>query len=1069
MQGTFLLARPGETLARSAAALLLAGALASAQVPQGQRSVGRKGENARGSKVSYDSHQTRVELLKGRDLLRRNRTGPALTSLTTSLKSLEQAGDARGEASARDALGDLYAQHGQNRLALQEYRSGHELFAAANDVTNADLALAKLGDLYGRMNKGAEAAAAFARMKAAAPPAPVGAAGGPTAAAAAAPRPSTPPAAEEQRAFDLVNAERQAKGLTPLAWDDRLALMARSHAEDMARGGGRGHTDRAGLGMTARAEVFGVGGFEALGENIGYSEGDEDPVAVVLARWTGHDMHRQNILAPDFTHSGMGVAKAANGDVLFTQVFIARRPAARPTTPPPAAPGVTPTAEKADPYRAYILFLMREIGLGRVAFSGGRLDEAQRHFEAALASSAAGTVIGRLAEARRGRAVALTGLGDVAFGRGDYPEALRLYTEAGNGAAGDGRPDLSWAARRGAGRTLWAQAARETDPLAALRLRGDAVAAYGRAVDTIEGLLFGSFRSEEARGSFNATTQVVFEEASATLAEMALMTAPPTAAALEGVALTYGAAALQAAERGRSNALLELLGAAKAEITEGVPAELQSRKAETRARRNEIAELIAGVRLGGALTVAEAESLEAEAERLEAQHAETEARVRAANPRYAALTKPRPLTAGEIQQQVLDDGTALLEYGLGTDNSYLWVLTRDSLGLARLPARAVIEGKAQQFRTLLAQSGPPQAATTDDAPAAPAARGLTTPTVPNAAAVAPYAAAARELYRMLVEPAAPTVTGKRLLIAADGALHFIPFEALVTTGAGGGYGDLAYLVKSHEVVYAPSASVLGAIRQRAKGPAGRGQLLLVADPIFDAADPRAKQELARRGQPGESTQSLKLLSALEDLSRLPAKGRVKLPRLVGTRTEAERISGFAAASGKSAVTMLDFDASETGLSKQALGRYGVLHFATHGLLNAARPQFSGLALTPGRGQERDDGYLQVDEVFNLRLGDPLVMLSACETGLGELKRGDGVSGLTRAFMYAGAPTVGVSLWSVSDKATAELMSGFYKRLLAGEDSSASEALRASQLAMIAGGQFDAPFYWAPFVLVGDWR
>ena len=1067
MQGTLLPARAGQNLARALAALLLAGAQALAQVPQGQRSVGRKGENARGSKVSFESHQTRVELLKGRDLLRRNRTGPALASLSAALESLEQAGDARGEASAHDALGDLYAQHGQNQLALREYRSGHELFAAANDVTNADLALAKLGDIYGRMDNGAEAAAAFARMKSAAPPAPVGAAGGPTAAADAAPRPATPHAAEEQRAFDLVNAERQAKGLTPLAWDDRLALMARSHSENMARGGGRGHTDQAGLGMTARAEVFGIRGFEALAENIGYSEGDEDPVAVVLARWTGHDAHRQNILAPDFTHSGMGVAKAANGEVLFTQVFTARRPAARPATPPPAAPGVTPTAEKADPYRAYILFSMREIGLGRIAFSGGRLDEAQRHFEAALASSAAGTVIGRLAEARRGRAVALTGLGDVAFGRGNYPEALRLYTEAVSVAAGDGRPDLSWAARRGAGRTLWAQAARENDPLAALRLRGDAVAAYGQAVDIIEGLLFGSFRSEESRGSFNATTQVVFEEASAALAEMALMTAPPTAATLEGVALIYGAAALQMTERGRSNALLELLGAAKAEVTEGVPAELQGRRAEVQARRNEIAETISGVRLGGALTVAEAESLEAEAERLEAQYAETEGRIRAANPRYAALTKPRPMTAGEIQQQVLDDGTALLEYGLGDDGSYLWVLTRTSLSLARLPARTAVEGKAQQFRTLLAQSGAPRAATTDDAPAA--ARGLTTPTVPNAAAVGPYVAAARELYQMLVAPAAATVTGKRLLIAADGALHFIPFEALVTTGAGGGYGDLAYLVKSHEVVYAPSASVLAAIRQRAKSPAGRGQLLLVADPIFDAADPRAKQELARRGQPGEGTQSLRLLSALEDLSRLPAKGRVKLPRLVGTRTEAERISGFAAASGKSAVTMLDFDASETGLSRQALDRYGVLHFATHGLLNAARPQFSGLALTPGRGQEKDDGYLQVDEVFNLRLGEPLVMLSACETGLGELKRGDGVSGLTRAFMYAGAPTVGVSLWSVSDKATAELMSGFYKRLLAGEDSSASEALRASQLEMIAGGQFDSPFYWAPFVLVGDWR
>ncbi|MDQ2938447.1 MAG: CHAT domain-containing protein, partial [Acidobacteriota bacterium] len=136
------------------------------------------------------------------------------------------------------------------------------------------------------------------------------------------------------------------------------------------------------------------------------------------------------------------------------------------------------------------------------------------------------------------------------------------------------------------------------------------------------------------------------------------------------------------------------------------------------------------------------------------------------------------------------------------------------------------------------------------------------------------------------------------------------------------------------------------------------------------------------------------------------------------------------------------------------------------------------------GNKMEDGFLRTDEVFNLRLGSPLVMLSACETGLGKEKRGEGVMGLTRAFMYAGAPTVGVSLWSVADKSTAELMTDFYKRLLktsgpsTGSPSStsagslagsASASMRDAQLAMIAGKKYSAPFYWAPFVLVGDWR
>ncbi|HVS20428.1 MAG TPA: CHAT domain-containing protein [Pyrinomonadaceae bacterium] len=196
---------------------------------------------------------------------------------------------------------------------------------------------------------------------------------------------------------------------------------------------------------------------------------------------------------------------------------------------------------------------------------------------------------------------------------------------------------------------------------------------------------------------------------------------------------------------------------------------------------------------------------------------------------------------------------------------------------------------------------------------------------------------------------------------------------------------------------------------------------------------------------------------------------LQFARLSGTRTEAEGIAKVARTGGSQSDLWLDLNASEDNVRNRDVAGYRVVHIATHGLLDAERPQFSGVVLSLV-GNKTGDGFLRTDEVFNLKLGAPLVMLSACETGLGKEKRGEGVIGLTRAFMYAGAPTVGVSLWSVADKSTAELMTDFYQRLLGSSTAnSPSVALREAQLAMINGKKYSAPFYWAPFVLVGEWR
>jgi len=278
--------------------------------------------------------------------------------------------------------------------------------------------------------------------------------------------------------------------------------------------------------------------------------------------------------------------------------------------------------------------------------------------------------------------------------------------------------------------------------------------------------------------------------------------------------------------------------------------------------------------------------------------------------------------------------------------------------------------------------------------------------------------------------------------------------------------------------------VIGAIRGQANTRSDRA-ILIVADPVFNSIDTRAH---GTTPSSAADTRGLGIQSALTDVAGKDASATgetakmqgLPLARLSGTRAEAEQIVKLARASGGQADVWLDLDASEENVEARDISKYRILHIATHGLLNAERPQFTGLVLSLV-GNKSQDGFLRTDEVFNLHLGSPLVMLSACETGLGKEKRGEGVMGLTRAFMYAGAPTVGVSLWSVADKSTAELMADFYKRLLGPSSGSssmtsvsstgvtASAAMRESQLAMIAGKKYSAPFYWAPFVLVGDWR
>ena len=129
---------------------------------------------------------------------------------------------------------------------------------------------------------------------------------------------------DERRAFDLINRERQRRGLTPLAWDGNLVRLARYHSQNMARGGYLSHVDRDGLDLKGRAQTLGLHGWKTLGENIAYNQGYDDPTAFAVERWMISEKHRENALSAEYTHAAVGIARAADGTYYFTQVFMRR-------------------------------------------------------------------------------------------------------------------------------------------------------------------------------------------------------------------------------------------------------------------------------------------------------------------------------------------------------------------------------------------------------------------------------------------------------------------------------------------------------------------------------------------------------------------------------------------------------------------------------------------------------------------------------------------------------------------------------------------------------------------------
>jgi CHAT domain-containing protein len=502
----------------------------------------------------------------------------------------------------------------------------------------------------------------------------------------------------------------------------------------------------------------------------------------------------------------------------------------------------------------------------------------------------------------------------------------------------------------------------------------------------------------------------------------------------------FCAEAFVVSERARARSFLEMLREGRANVREGVDPKLLTKERELSEAFNMKAH-----RQMQLLTNKDkkaADEINKELEDLTAQLTQIRDQIKSSSPRYAALTLPQPLNLREVQQRVLNHDSLILEYALGNDRSYVWMVGPDSVAGYELPGRSEIEQSARRLYQLMIAYQMVYGESVDQQ------------SNRRAKAAEAMPAETAMLSRLVLGPLAGKLQNKRLIIIADGALQYIPFQMLTDPDSS------QFLLTNHEIVNEPSASTLGLLLSESseRKPTGNSVAVL-ADPVFEADDPRVKR---KGNNVDDSARHEDLKQSLRDIG-LSADG-VEIPRLLASRDEADAIMN--SVPWFTGLKAVGFAANRESVLGPELTKYRVVHFATHGLINNEHPELSGIVLSlfdeQGRSQ---DGFLRLHDIYNLRLPADLVVLSACSTGLGKDVKGEGLIGLTRGFMYAGASSVVASLWKVDDEATAELMKHFYYAMFR-KGLTPVAALRDAQLVMASDQRWQSPYYWAGFVIQG---
>jgi len=469
----------------------------------------------------------------------------------------------------------------------------------------------------------------------------------------------------------------------------------------------------------------------------------------------------------------------------------------------------------------------------------------------------------------------------------------------------------------------------------------------------------------------------------------------------------YAADAFRYLEKAKARAFLDSIEVSKLDLSRGISQKLLNEETDL---MNEISQLHTRL-LVPQLSQDQRNQVDQELAGREEKLESLRRQIRAASPAYASLTYPRTLTLQEAQTDLLDDETACFAYMLAKENSYGFRITRKDIKIFPLPGKKEIQRLVQEHLQAVTD------VTNQDF------------------------RLGHELFEALIQPG---LGGKirRLIIVPDDVLFFLPFETLLEKD-----GERDWLVRDYTIAYAPSLSSLRerVVRKKAKGRKETKDILAVGDPSYGANEV----------EPAAGSGS----GPIQD-SASPAEAN--FPRLKYSGQEIEQISALF--KPKRRDILLRDGASEENFKHQNLAEYKIIHFATHAFIDDKRPARSAIVLSLDQ-DPREDGFLQMREVFNLKLRADLVVLSACQTGLGQLIRGEGIEGLSRAFFYAGASSVLLSLWAVNDQASYQLLERFYVHLRAANP--VTDSLRQAKLEMINSGVLAHPYYWGGFVVSGN--
>ena len=521
----------------------------------------------------------------------------------------------------------------------------------------------------------------------------------------------------------------------------------------------------------------------------------------------------------------------------------------------------------------------------------------------------------------------------------------------------------------------------------------------------------------------------------------------------------FAVAAFLTSENARARSLLDLLAETRADVRSTVSPNLLNRERELQGLLRVQAQYLMELSMRGR-DYREMAEVNAEIDRLRSEYLELQSSLAGHMNNRFAFVDPATLRLEQIQKEMRDKNTVLLEFALGELRSYVWVVTYDSFRGYELPPAKILQDQSSKVYKLLTARQDMEKLHGDDYAAE------------IAAADHRYFEESSKLAQMLLgQVTEQLVKSKRLVIVPEGSLQYISFEALplpteMLDRVGLRAQERPYLISTHEIVRLPSIATLIAIRNTARRtPSARSVVAVFADPVFSNDDER----VSNRAVLSEAKASVDLEAALSESELPPLNGFADSRgpvRLSHTSNEANAI--VATTPRGTAFVAEGFDANREMAMSSQIGQFQIVHFATHSFLNSEHPELSGLVLTmvDSNGAKRN-GLMLLADIYSLDLSAELTVLSACETALGKDLNGEGLVGFTHSFLAAGSKSIVASLWKVDDRPTAILMSDFYRSML--EDGMPpAAALRAAKLKLLREPRWRTPYFWAGFVFQGEY-